>query len=539
MTEGFTPWPAERARRYRDAGHWLGRPLGTLLRERAAERPAHTALVAGERRYDYAALDTWADEIAAGLIGLGLAAGDRLLVQLDNRAEFVPLCFAAFRTGVVPVLIPPSHRIAELDALAGLSGAAGYVIPGAGGFDYREQAAELRRRQPGVRHVVVAGEPYGDGEGTVHLTDLPHPAEAAGRPEPAPDGIAVLLLSGGTTGTPKLIPRTHDDYHYNARASADVTRLGPEDVYLAALPVTHNFTLACPGVLGTLSAGGTVVLAPSPSPEDCLALIGRERVTVTATVPSMVPLWLEEAEVGRYDLTSLRLLQVGGAVLAPRQAAAVRPGLGCALQQVFGMAEGLLNFTRLDDPEERVLATQGRPLSPDDEVHVVDEDGGPVPPGEAGELLTRGPYTINGYYREPERNLSSFTPDGFFRSGDVVRRDADGCLTVVGRVKDQINRGGEKIAAAELEAHVAAHDGVRHVAVIGVSDEALGERVCVCVVPDGTPPTLRALKRFLRERGASTLLAPDRLEILDDLPLTAIGKVDKKALAARYAPVLD
>jgi 2,3-dihydroxybenzoate-AMP ligase len=535
MLDGFTPWSADRAERYRKLGHWRGHPLGSLLRDRAAATPGKLALVAGETRLSYAELDTAADRLAAGLAELGFAPGDRLLVQLPNVAEFVTLCFAAFRLGVIPVLIPPAHRIAEVGALAELSGAVGYVIPDRfGGFDYRAPARELRDRgMAAVREVLVAGEPdAAAGQRPLAAVD----AEPRDLPAPDPADVAVLLLSGGTTGRPKLIPRTHDDYHYNARASAEVCGLGPGDVYLAALPVSHNFPLACPGVLGTVAVGGTVVLAPTPSADDCFALVAREGVTVTAVVPPIAQLWLEEAAAGAAgDLGTLRLLQVGGARLGADAAARVRPVLGCALQQVFGMAEGLLNYTRLDDPDALVATTQGRPLSPDDEVLLVDRDGRPVPDGEPGELLTRGPYTFNGYYREPVHNERSFTPDGFFRSGDLVRRGPTGHLSVVGRVKDQINRGGEKIAAEDLEDHLAAHPAVRRVSVIGLPDDTLGERVCVCVVPADTakPPTLLALKRFLRERGVSTLLVPDRLEITDRLPLTAVGKVDKKALVRR------
>jgi 2,3-dihydroxybenzoate-AMP ligase len=533
MLDGFTPWPAERATRYRELGYWIDRPLGNLLRARAEASPTRTALVAGSTRLTYAELDDAVDRLAAGLAGIGLRGGDRILVQLPNIPEFVELCFAAFRLGVIPVLIPPAHRIAELGALASISGAVGYVIPDRlGGFDYRELARELREREPGVRQVIVVGDPDSETDQQAFSALATAPVPLA---DPDPADVAVLLLSGGTTGRPKLIPRTHNDYHYNARASAAVTGLGPDDVYLAALPVSHNFPLACPGVLGTVSVGGTVVLAPTPSAEDCFALIAREKVTVTALVPSIAHHWLEEAESPHPDLSSLRLLQVGGARLSDKAAARVEPVLGCRLQQVFGMAEGLLNYTRLDDPDELIASTQGQPLAPDDEVLLVDADEQPVPDGEPGELLTRGPYTFSGYYREPEHNARSFTPDGYFRSGDLVRRAPTGHLAVVGRVKDQINRGGEKIAAEDLEAHVAAHPGVRQVAVVGLPDETLGERICVCVVPADAPPNLRALRRFLRERGVSTLLIPDRLELTDRLPLTAVGKVDKKALAGRYA----
>jgi 2,3-dihydroxybenzoate-AMP ligase len=344
--------------------------------------------------------------------------------------------------------------------------------------------------------------------------------------------VALFLLSGGTTGLPKLIPRTHDDYVYNLRASAEVTGLDEDTVYLAALPVSHNFALACPGILGTLHAGGTVVMAPSPSPADAFALIERERVTVTALVPSLALLWLEAVKAVRRDLSSLRLLQVGGARLAEEPARRIRPELGCALQQVFGMAEGLLNYTRLDDPDDVVATTQGRPLSPDDEIRVVGAEGAEVPPGGIGQLLTRGPYTLRGYYRAEEHNARSFTPDGFYVTGDLVRQLPTGHLVVEGRVKDVINRGGEKVPTEEVEDHLMTHPAVREAALVGVPDPMLGERSCAFLrVRDGAEaPSLRELGAYLRERGLADYKLPDRVEVRAEFPYTAVGKVSKKAL---------
>ena len=235
--------------------------------------------------------------------------------------------------------------------------------------------------------------------------------------------MAIFLLSGGTTGLPKLITRTHNDYSYNARASAELCHLGPDSVYLVTLPASHNFPLACPGILGALLSGGRVVMLASPEPQQVFSTVEQEGVTITAVVPAVAGRWLGFAEQhGAGPLESLRVLQVGGARLADELARRVRPVLGATLQQVFGMAEGLLNYTRLDDPDEVICTTQGRPLSPGDEVRIVDGDGNDLPDGVAGALLTRGPYTPRGYYRAPEQNARAFTPDGWYASGDVVRR---------------------------------------------------------------------------------------------------------------------
>jgi 2,3-dihydroxybenzoate-AMP ligase len=252
-------------------------------------------------------------------------------------------------------------------------------------------------------------------------------------------------------------------------------------------------------------------------------------------VPPLVPLLLDAARVVRHDLSSLRVLQVGGARLATEVARRVRPGLGCALQQVFGMAEGLVNYTRLDDPHDVVVSTQGRPMSPADEIRIVDDDDRDVADGEVGHLLTRGPYTIRGYYRADAHNARAFTADGFYRTGDLVRRTATGHLVVDGRAKDQINRGGEKIAAEEVEGHLLAHPSVADAAVVAMPDAQLGERTCAWIVSRGAAPSPRDLAAFLRERGIARFKVPDRVEVIEVLPRTAVGKVDKRALRRRIA----
>lgn len=330
---------------------------------------------------------------------------------------------------------------------------------------------------------------------------------------------------------PKLIPRTHDDYLYSVRESARICGLSQDSVYLVALPVAHNFPLSSPGTLGVLHAGGTVVLAPSPAPETVFDLVESERVTITAAVPPLALAWLRSAASTGRDLSSLQVLQVGGAKFSEEAARLVRPRLHASLQQVFGMAEGLVNYTRLDDPEDIVVGTQGRPISPDDEIRVVDQQDRDVPPGATGHLLTRGPYTIRGYYRAPEHNARAFTADGFYRTGDLVRVIDGGYLVVEGRQKDQINRGGEKIAAEEVENHLLANDAVHDVAVVSMPDEYLGERSCAFVIPrDGDRPRPIELKRFLRERGLAEYKLPDRIEVVGEFPHTPVGKVSKAEL---------
>jgi len=271
-----------------------------------------------------------------------------------------------------------------------------------------------------------------------------------------------------------------------------------------------------------------------------MATVEAERVTITALVPALVIRWLEANSAKRFDLSSLEVLQVGGARLAPEVARRIGPAIGCKVQQVFGMAEGLLNYTRLDDPDDVVVATQGRPMSPLDEILIVGPDDQPVPDGEAGELLTRGPYTIRGYYRADAHNAKAFTADGFYRSGDIVRRDQGGNLIVEGRAKDLINRGGEKISAEEIENLLLAHPAVREAAAVAMPHAVLGEQTCAYLVlrRDETLD-LPALSAYLEERGVARFKWPERLEIVEALPVTNVGKVDKKKLREDIAAKLE
>jgi len=537
IADGTVPWPPELVQAYQKAGWWRGQALGSEIAAVAGARPAATALVDGGARISYASLAARADALASRLTGeLGLERGDRIVVQLPNIWQFVVLTLGCLRAGIVPVMALPAHRQHELAYLCEHSEARAIAVPGVlKDFDHQAMAERLQADSSTLTQILVAGQDVRHTDLTALCAPGTDPAADRARWDtraPEARDVAVFLLSGGTTGLPKLIARTHDDYSYNARASAELCRLDESAVYLVALPASHNFPLACPGLLGTLLSGGRVVMLASPQPRPAFAAIEREGVTITAVVPALAQRWLAHAdEHGAGQLRTLDVLQVGGARLADELARRVRPALGATLQQVFGMAEGLLNYTRLDDPDDVICTTQGRPLSPGDEVRIVDGDGRDLPDGEAGALLTRGPYTPRGYYRAPEQNTSAFTPDGWYASGDVVRRRPDGNLVVEGRDKDMINRGGEKVSAEEVENLVYRMRGIAQVAAVAAPDAELGERVCVFVVPQpGARLTLDAIRDDMASAGVARFKWPERLEVVAELPVTKMGKLDKKAL---------
>ncbi|MGV0794577.1 (2,3-dihydroxybenzoyl)adenylate synthase [Mycolicibacterium sp. XJ1819] len=535
LTTGFVPFPAERAAEYRRAGYWSDRPLDSILGDAAAWWPERDAVIDAQATYTFAELDARADRIAAALADRGIRPGDRVLLQLPNTCGFAVALFGLLRAGAVPVMCLPGHRAAELSHFAAVSGAVALVIPDIlAGFDHRTMAQDLLADNPQLRHVFVDGDP-GPFQPWSELGDFD--GAALERAPVDPDGPALLLVSGGTTGLPKLIARTHNDYVYNAVTSAQECKLTGDDVYLVVLPAGHNFPLACPGLLGSMTVGAACVFTNDPSPESAFALIDRHKVTVTALVNALAKMWTQACEWEPVLPKTLRLVQVGGSRMTAEEARYIFDGLTPGLQQIFGMAEGMLNFTRPGDPVEVVVNTQGRPMSPHDEMRVVDDSGAEVGPGEEGELLVRGPYTLNGYYRADEANARSFSPDGFYRTGDRVRIFADGpragYVEVTGRIKDVIHRGGETVSASDLEEHLFAHPAVYAAAAVALPDEYLGEKICAAVVFRGAPISLAELNQFLDARGVSAHCRPDVLAPMPTLPKTAVGKVDKKKVVGQ------
>lgn len=530
----FTRWPAAFAERYRQAGYWIGEPLSHMLAVQVETQPDAIAVVCGERQLSYAELDALSSNLARRLANHGLGQGDRALVQLGNQAELYIVFFALLKAGIAPVNALFSHSRLELHAYAEQIRPRLLIASRLHPLFQNDDLflAELQHRVPELDTPLL----HADGQAQRSLAAWLQPvaAERDFAPTPA-DEVAFFQLSGGSTGTPKLIPRTHDDYYYSVRRSVELCGFDRDTRYLCALPAAHNFPLSSPGALGVFVAGGRVVLAPDPGPASCFPLIAAQRVDVAALVPPALSLWLQAAPGHEAELASLRLLQVGGARLPDAQARRIPQVLGCRLQQVFGMAEGLVNYTRLDDDDAHVYLTQGRPMSPDDEVRVVDRDGRPVAPGQVGALLTRGPYTIRGYFQSPEHNAQAFDAEGFYRSGDLVQLRADGYLVVVGRIKDQINRGGEKIAAEEVENLLMAHPAVTHAALVSMPDETMGEKSCAFVV--SADPALKgvALRKYLRGLGLADYKLPDHIERVAALPMTAVGKVDKTRLRRHLA----
>ncbi len=470
--------------------------------------------------------------LATALLARGLRTGDRVVVQLPNIAEFVVVYLALNRIGAIPVMALRSHRHAEVRHFLRASGAVGYVIPDVvGSFDHRAMADELATEFPTLAHVIVVGEARPTQTSLASLIDdFGGATEALASVHVDPSSISTMLLSGGTTAMSKLIPRTHDDYVLNARLCGLAAGFDESTVHLAMLPLGHNYNLASPGILGAFYHGGTVVIAPSADADTVFGLVERERVTVIAAAVPLIAGWLNADVASRFDLSSLKVVQNGGARLPPELRVRLRERFGVTPQEIYGTAEGLINMTRLDDPDDVLLESSGAPVSDRDEIKVVDDEDREVPDGTSGELLTRGPYTIRGYYDAPEKNREAFTADGFYRMGDIVRKRGRHVYTE-GRRKDLINRGGEKISCEEVENLIFAHPKVRSVVLVAMPDPVFGEKACACVIAKaGETLTFDELIAFLRGRQIASFKLPERLEVMDAFPISPVGKIMKREL---------
>ena len=319
MLQGCVPWPEELARRYIEAGVWEGITVAEMIERTARRQPGKVAVIHGETRITYEELVQSAKRLASGLSSLGLRSQDRVVVQLPNCPEFVTLYLAFNYIGVIPVMALRAHRHAEIRHFVRSSGAVAYCIPDrVGSFDYRAMAAEIVDEFPSLAHVVVVGEPGPGQTAYVPLAENePADDDVLGRLRPDPSDVSTMLLSGGTTSLSKLIPRTHNDYVYNARICSETAGFSAETVFLAILPLGHNYNLACPGMLGVFHAGGTLVIAKGTDSTEVFTTIARERVTTVAAVVPLITTWLNGNLAKQFDVSSLQVVQNGGARLAP------------------------------------------------------------------------------------------------------------------------------------------------------------------------------------------------------------------------------
>ena len=540
MLNGFVPFPPEFAARYRAKGYWQDKSLAqefAVVYQRFADR---IAIVDGDRRLTYTELDRITTNLALNLLEIGLKPLDRVVPTLPNVHEFVLLYFALQKLGAIPIAALVSHRFAEISQFVSLSGATTCVYPETSGdFSFSPIIDRIAAENTALQIRIVLGTPKAGEHSLRELIDRPArlPASRLAEIHIDPTDPCIFQLSGGTTGIPKLIPRTNNDYAYNSKVAASVCEVNADSVLLLVLPIAHNLPLACPGIQGFMFHGAKVVVHANTRPAEMFALIQKHRVTHLKVVPALLIRLINDPSVADYDLSSLKLIQSGGQRMQPEVRAKTRALIpGVFVQENFGMSEGTLMFVRATDPEDVKLETCGRPVCEDDEVKLLDEDDRQVPPGEVGEFTVRGPYTLRGYFGVPEYNARQFTTDGFYRSGDLMRQHPSGNYVVEGRKKDLINRGGEKISAEEVENLILMHPAVQNVACVPMPDANMGEKMCAFVIlRAGQSLQLKVLVDFLLTKEIAKFKLPERLEVLADFPVSSFGKVSKKALGELVA----
>jgi len=539
-------YPAAAARRYRDAGLWGDRTVAQEFHAVALRYPGREAVVSQEGRLTFAELDRRTDQVAAGLCDLGLGPGDPILFQVTNRLHSIVAWYGALKAGLIPVATLAAHRRHEISQVAIRTRAAAHLVEaGTGGFDLVTFAREHQADSPAIRHILTAGaaEP---APGLTRLEDLGTGVDPAAarrfvdeiQAGVDPDDVAVFQLSGGTTGVPKVIARRHAEYWYNARAYA--ARLGWDEQSRVAhlIPIIHNAGIVC-GVHAPHSAGACLLLG-TPDAEASLPLLISEKVTDILVGHAH---YQAVADCGITSLAgSLRRVVLSGAKVPPELFAKIE-ALGVWPGQLFGMAEGFMGLTEIDAPRRARLATVGTPLSGLDEFRILGpgtEDD--LAEGNTGELCCRGPYTLPGYFDAAEHNLVAFTTDGFYRTGDlatVVTIDGTRYLSIDGRIKDVINRGGEKINAEEVELLLLSHPAVAAAAVVAMPDPRLGERSCAYLVARDQPVGLDEIRAHLAALGVAKFKWPERIEWTGELPRSNIGKIDKKVLRQRIAAIVS
>ncbi|WP_031470025.1 AMP-binding protein [Sciscionella sediminilitoris] len=545
--EGLVGYPEALRERYRAAGIWAGRSLDEELRAARYGSAPLPALVTAAGRWSYGQLDTLCERFARGLLArTALRPGDAVMFSMGNTAETVVAYYGALRAGLVPVCTLPQHGAREIGVLAGHTGARGHFVQADfRGQDLLAMAAAVTETEGTARELVVfrGTAPPGAHE----YLDLLEAGDTAPSPPAAPDLDApvVYQLSGGTTGLPKIAPRLHEEYAYNARQWAARLGWSPRTTVLYPLPIMHNAGIALALQPAHLS-GARVVLTGKADVDSILDAIEAERPNVLPLVPPAVAIrLLEHPRTPTVDLSCIEEFIVGGQKLPLEVADRLENELGLPLRQMFGMAEGMFFLTPSDAAPEVRQRTVGEPISEDDEVRVYGiGTETEVPDGVEGELCARGPYTIRGYYRAGEHNREAFTADGFYRTGDLAaRRRIEGGVyySIEGRIKDVINRGVEKIHAEEVEDLIVRHPAVADAAVVAMPDRELGERACAyLVLAEGAEPLdVAALAEHLRSCGLAKYKLPERVELLEAFPLTNVGKVAKKTLRADIAAKLD
>jgi len=550
VLEGANPFPKEMVDLYYRKRWWSGIPVGEMLDRTCDLYPYKEALVAGEVRLAYRQLREQTDRAALAFLDLGIRKLDRVLLQVPNWAEIVFAYYGLHKIGAIPVMCIPRFSQREIEHFLKITEAKAWIVPFRfEKIEYKPMIEAFRSQPSSLKHILVVksmgkeNEPF--PEETIpfnallkKIDFLRYPKDYLQSFRPDPEEICHLMPTGGTTGLPKIVPRTHNDWFCNVEYRAKAWERSPRDITLIATPLTHNMAIEV-SLNPTFLTGGKVVLISSTRPREILEAIEKERVTMTILAVAQVQQIIDFQDLDRYDISSLQAIGTGGSHMPPEVIRKIYDKLKCKFFNVYGSSEGPCTQTRYDDPEEAVFHTVGWPICPYDEFKVIDSDGNELPRQEEGELVARGPTIFQGYYKSETENREAFTRDGFYRTGDIAKFDREGRLILTGRKKDIIIRGGENISAKEVEELIISHPSVEQVAAVAMPDQTLGERVCAFIKPKkGTLISFEEIVSYLKEKKTSVLNLPERIEVIEEMPLTNVGKVDKRKLREEIKEIL-
>ena len=533
--EGSRPYAKEDAEKYTRMRWWLGMTWGDVFDKATDLYPDKIGLVDDVGRWTYRELRQTVDKLAISLMNLGIKPRDRVFVQLPNWHEYIYSFFALQKIGAIVVLLIPRHNQIEINHLYKLTEPVAWILPKQyGKIEYQPIIDDVLKESPKLKQIIQVRDADTKYHGLEKLIEEGEPTKenlkALEQRRPDPDEVAQIMPTGGTTGLPKASPRTHNNYLNNVEYHAYRWELTSQDALMVITPVAHGMGLHW-GIGGALFTYAKLVLLDSVAPEAICEAVQKEKVTAIPTVPALIARVVQMDDLGKYDLSSLKKISVGGAPSTPELVRSVYEKIGCQFINGFGSVEGTCAGTKLGDSIELICGSVGRPVCPYDNLKIVDPNGNEVATGVDGELVSKGPGVFTGYFKSPEENAKIFTKDGFFKTGDQARKDEFGNIWITGRIKDIIIRGGENISAVEIENLISVHPDIQDVAVVGMPDKILGERICAYIIPKpGKKPALQEIVSFLKGRGASVLQLPERVELVAELPLTKVGKVDKKAL---------
>lgn len=546
--EGVEYCPPSDAARYFATGAWVDDTLGGALRKTACRIPDKLAFISDERSITFAELDERSERLGAALHRLGLTPGDRAVFQMGTTIDTAIALMGCYKAGIVPVCAVPQYREVEIGQLSALSEPRAYFVQGDfSAFDLAAFAQEMAARHDCLQHLVVA---RGDGrshaglmaehsfDALIESVSLEQAVEVLAAVRIGIEDVLSFQLSGGTTGVPKIIPRFHAEYIGHALASMRQLGQTESSRLIWSLPLLHNagqvYVLA-----PTVAAGMTSVLMPRVDIPRMLALIETHKVTHGMSIGPVAPQMIAYQDIAQHDLSSLELFGT------MTRADALEAHLGAPCFNLYGTTEGLLLGAGARLPAAMRHHTQGFSGCPQDDIRVlVPGTDEPVAPGMPGELCFRGPSSLRGYYKAPEATAQTLTADGFVRSSDLVTEhiiDGMRCFAFEGRLRDNVNRGGEKIGSEEVEAYVSRHPAVADAKLVAMPDPFYGEKGCIYLIlrAGHAAPSVAALVDFLVGQGLAKFKCPERIEVVDEFPVTRVGKVDKGALRAMVARQIE